>query len=134
VYNHPTSNFGPVDLLALFAPGTALHTGKLLYPPGSYQSYSSTNFILLGLLLAAQANGPTSDVEAYEQDGIFAGLKPGFALPSFAVRGPPRNYTRVRGFDRTPCKDIIYRFRPPKPTQLPNPIHNAGRCTWAHSP
>ena len=91
-----------MDLLALFAPGTPLHTGALLYPPGSHQSYSSTNFILLGLLLAQHANGATSAVEAYNQGSIFAGLEPDFKLPGFAVRGPPADQTRVRGYDRTP--------------------------------
>ena len=43
-------------------------TGYLDFTPGTYRTYSSTNFVLLGLLLAALTNASTWD--AYMQSSV----------------------------------------------------------------
>ena len=71
------------------------------FPPGTDSDYSSTNFILLGLILAAQAG---VDWDQFDQfafrppAAVRAGL---LNHTSWARRGPPAQYTRVRGYDRT---------------------------------
>jgi hypothetical protein len=76
-----------------------------------YNCYSSTNYVLLGLLLAAQDGA--SRYTDYDQKG---GIKPALADFShlrFAVEGAPAKYTPVSTFyctteycDETPLGDV----------------------------
>ena len=94
-----------------FPPCLQVHTGELLFEPGSREKYSSTNFILLGLLLAQQKNGANSSWEDYDQRTY---LETGSGINvTFAAHGAPKNYTRVRGYDRTSYngeQSILSRF------------------------
>lgn len=57
VYQDPSREWDPADLLNV----SWVNTGKLEGIPGLRTSYSSTNFVLLGLLLAALEKSPTWD-------------------------------------------------------------------------
>ena len=46
VYANPSKDFGPFDLLAL----PWVSNQGMEFPPGTDQDYSSTNFLLLGLV------------------------------------------------------------------------------------
>jgi len=102
-YAHPNRSYSPSQLLE--EPWCA--TGKLLFPPGVcdtkkyYNCYSSTNYVLLGLLLAQAAGA--AGWEAYQQKGAFPAsvLANDFADIQFAVTGAPSAYTSVRGYDTT---------------------------------
>lgn len=64
-----------------------------------YNCYSSTNYILLGLILAAHADAPSWS--AYDQHGALQPVLGDFSNLSFAVTGAPSAYTAVRGYDVT---------------------------------
>ena len=79
--------------------------GKLLFLPGRcntrkyYNCYSSTNYVLLGLLLAAKSGASSWD--GYKQ---MSGIQPAatqFAKLDFAVTGSPADFTKVHGYDTT---------------------------------
>lgn len=98
VYASPAKELTPFSLLKL----GWVATGKLNFSPGKQKAYSSTNFLLLGLLLA-QLTGSLS-WDTYQQASILD------ALPAsrrqlydirFAVHGTPRSSGAVDGFDRT---------------------------------
>eukprot|EP00754_Rhynchopus_humris_P040234 Rhum_TRINITY_DN23289_c0_g1::Rhum_TRINITY_DN23289_c0_g1_i1::g.177627::m.177627/K01286/E3.4.16.4; D-alanyl-D-alanine carboxypeptidase len=96
IYKHPHTAFSPYQLMDV----PWVRTGHLLYPPGTKQSYSSTNFMLLGLIAASQEGEWTWD--KYDQKTpIPEDLKADFAETHFAVHGAPSEYTDVHGFDRT---------------------------------
>ena len=99
VYARPSQDWGPTLLINQ----SWVATGRLEFTPGSTTRYSSTNFVLLGLLLAALTDSKTWD--AYDQGSIFDALpQERRALYSglrFGVHGAPANYTTVHGFDRT---------------------------------
>ena len=99
VYATPSKDWGPKSLINQ----TWVATGSLAFSPGSYTAYSSTNFVLLGLLLAQLTNSAAWD--AYDQRTIFAPLPPArralYSELKFGVHGPPANYTSVHGYDRT---------------------------------
>ena len=78
-------------------------TGKLDFTPGHSRhgfAYSSTNFILLGLILAERSGA--AGWEEFDQASF---LPPDVAseLPSvkYVRRGAPANVTRLTGYDRT---------------------------------
>ena len=66
--------------------------------PGTKQDYSSTNFVLLGLILAYHAGADSWD--QYEQRSF---LPPAVAkeLPSvkYVRHGAPKDVTRLHGYD-----------------------------------
>ena len=100
VYDDPSKEWDPVDILNV----SWVSTGKLDFPPGSRTSYSSTNFVLLGLLLSELAGSPTWDT--YDQLSGLDALPPARralykADVSLAVHGAPKDWTAVHGFDRT---------------------------------
>lgn len=74
------------------------NTGSLLFEPGSREKYSSTNFILLGLVLAQQANGATSSWAQYDQKAF---LRSAQYNVNYATHGTPKDVTVVHGYDRT---------------------------------
>ena len=100
-YNHPNHSYTPTQLLSL----PWVRTGKLLFAPGTcerrkyYNCYSSTNFVLLGLLLASVNDAPTwTD---YDQATALAAVHSDFEHLQFAVAGAPEQWTPVHGYDET---------------------------------
>lgn len=96
VYKRPHHEFIPAELLNV----PWVHTGALEFSPGGKTHYSSTNFVLLGLILAQYHNASTWD--AYDQS-VFVpdSVKPLLKDIVYGVHNAPENYTKVRGYDRT---------------------------------
>jgi len=98
-YAHPSEEFGPAKLIN----ESWVATGHLGFTPGTHTSYSSTNFALLGLVLAAVSGAPTWD--AFNQGSIFDVLPPErralYDRLIFGVHGAPSDHGAVHGYDRT---------------------------------
>eukprot|EP00035_Acanthoeca_spectabilis_P034264 m.28043 g.28043 ORF g.28043 m.28043 type:complete len:482 (-) comp6497_c0_seq1:1595-3040(-) len=97
VYKNPTKDWSPYDLMTL--PWVA--NGTLEFPPGSDKDYSSTNFILLGLVIAATKNVAWDDLDQASfrpPAAIAAGL---LKNTQFAAKGAPSQYSKLNAFDRT---------------------------------
>jgi len=98
VYAQPAAEWPPAKLLNL----SYVRKGKLEFEPGAHWAYSSTNFVLAGLLLARLSNATTWD--AYGQAALLSPLpaqrRSSYAL-DFASHGTPAAHGAVRGFDRT---------------------------------
>lgn len=99
VYSTASKDWTPQDLITV--PWVA--NGTMEFPPGTDSDYSSTNFVLLGLILANHA-GVTWD--KYDQ-GSF-GVRPAKAIKAgllkntqWAVHGAPEEFTPIHGYDRT---------------------------------
>eukprot|EP00039_Didymoeca_costata_P030505 m.29934 g.29934 ORF g.29934 m.29934 type:complete len:438 (-) comp8152_c0_seq2:60-1373(-) len=96
VFDHPSHDFEPPELLGL----NWVHTGKLLWTPGTYQDYSSTNFVLLGLVLANLTNATSWDT--YSQSSFFPpDLLDSLPSVGFVRAGAPDSVSRMHGYDRT---------------------------------
>jgi len=99
VYATPGKEWDPVDILNV----SWVATGALDFFPGFRTSYSSTNFVLLGLLLAHLSKAPSWD--AYDQLSTLDALPPArrqlYHAVKLAVHGPPSQWTSVKGYDRT---------------------------------
>lgn len=100
IYSKPSHDFTPPELLSV--PWVA--TGKLLCTPGHCPgygfNYSSTNFMLLGLILAERHGA--AGWEQWDQSSFLPhDLKA--ALPSirYVRRGAPSDVSRLTGYDRT---------------------------------
>jgi CubicO group peptidase (beta-lactamase class C family) len=96
LYNNPTKFYTPQELMAV--PWVAnqykpcVDTGV----PRWHKCYSSTNFMLLGMILA---NG--TEWNKFDQSTFFpSGLKQNTSL-KFGVSGAPTDYSPVHGYDRT---------------------------------
>ena len=100
-YAHPSRSYSPTYLLSL--PWVA--TGSLQFSPGAcdtrkyYNCYSSSNFVLLGLLLAQLAGA--DDWTTFAQQAPLAPAAPDFTDVQFAVTGAPAAFTPVKGYDTT---------------------------------
>ena len=100
-YAHPSRSYSPTYLLSL--PWVA--TGSLQFSPGAcdtrkyYNCYSSSNFVLLGLLLAQLAGA--DDWTTFAQQAPLAPAAPDFTDVQFAVTGAPAAFTGVKGYDTT---------------------------------
>ena len=110
-----------LSILQPVQPGSLINqtwvaTGSLNYPPGTNLSYSSTNFVLLGLL-AAKLRGAASWDE-FEQASIFDRLpaerKALYSNLTFATHSPPSKWTDVHGLDRTSYNGANASARPGK--------------------
>jgi CubicO group peptidase (beta-lactamase class C family) len=100
--NHPYEDMGPVKSMSFIFP---VKDEDWVCDPGTCGAYSSTNYELLGLLLAQQAGKHSWD--AYSQD---MGL-PQFAemnSTKFALHGPCRRYSKVHAYsnEQTPPIDM----------------------------
>jgi CubicO group peptidase (beta-lactamase class C family) len=94
MYKNPDHFFGPLEILSL----PWVYVGSL-QPVGGH-SYSSTNFMLLGLILAELAGYPSW--ENYTQlNGMPASFTSAVPDLAFGVSGAPQDYTSVRGYDLT---------------------------------
>lgn len=100
-YAHPTRVFSPTQLLSL----SWVATGRLQFSPGVcdrkryHNCYSSSNFVLLGLLLAQLAG--VDDWKSFEQQKPLAPAAADFTNLQFAVTGAPDAFTAVKGYDTT---------------------------------
>ena len=95
---HPNITVSPLDDLA-FASTRGARTP--LYPAGTKQDYSSTNFELLGLIVAAKANATRWDAPNLQRDAVFgtAELRRRFSRTAFALHGPCSDYAQVHGYE-----------------------------------
>lgn len=88
LYSEPSTAPSPTDLMSV------------PWVEGQWwneSSYSSTNFMLLGLILAAKSGAESW--EAYNQSSVLPEDLQGDIR--FGVTGSPQDYTSVHGFDRT---------------------------------
>ena len=91
-YANATTDYRPQDIL--ITPWVAKHA--LEFPPGTKMQYSSTNFVLLGLVLA-EVYGETW--LKFDQGGIIPAAAKKDSV--FAPTGPPSTHTQMHGYDRT---------------------------------
>merc|ERR1712194_1006378 len=75
--------FGPVEIIGKYSPS------KFEFSPGTDQDYCSTNYILLGLVLANHwHNGPTGSWEAFDQFSVIPeALQKDFVKSEFIMKG-----------------------------------------------
>mmetsp|Transcript_31956 Transcript_31956/g.38629 ORF Transcript_31956/g.38629 Transcript_31956/m.38629 type:complete len:460 (-) Transcript_31956:39-1418(-) len=99
LYAHPHHLYTPTQLMDV----PWVRKGHLEKPPGPHGGvfrYSSTNFLILGLILA-QAYGASS-WETYPQiNAIPENLRPAYSNIVFADTGAPSDHTPVHGYDET---------------------------------
>jgi CubicO group peptidase (beta-lactamase class C family) len=99
IYEHPSQDYTPPDLLAV----PWVHTGKLAFPPGTARhgfAYSSTNFVLLGLVLAHLDGAVSWDV--FDQTSFMpADVKAKLPSVKYVRSGAPSSVSRLSGYDRT---------------------------------
>ena len=93
LYRNPMHTYGPLEILSLPWVYEGARTAPL------FQGYSSTNFVLLGLLLA-QHQG-VSSWEELAQSSFIPSMLPKLPSVVFANKGVPSDFTRVVGYDRT---------------------------------
>lgn len=96
LYDHAGTSYTPTELMKL--PWVAHHYQPCIdEPPHWHKCYSSTNFMILGLILAEYSGESTW--KSFDQSSFLPdSLKGKF---QFAVRGAPKDYTAVHGYDRT---------------------------------
>ena len=96
LYANPTHMFGPLEILSL----PWVYNGTLL-PPSPYgHAYSSTNFLLLGLILAKYTNA--SNWDQLDQLCLLpASLRDELRDLRFSTAKPPSDYTPEHGYDCT---------------------------------
>jgi CubicO group peptidase (beta-lactamase class C family) len=96
LFDHAATDFTPPKLLAL----PWVHKGKLDFEPGKNRSYSSTNFVLLGLVLAHKAGAPYWD--EYDQKSFLPkDMQALLSSVRYMARGCPADVGRIHGYDRT---------------------------------
>jgi hypothetical protein len=101
VYKNPTIDYSPYDLLKM----PWVSTGKLDFAPGTDKEYSSTNFLVLGLVIAAVA-GPDGQGVAWDKFDQYA-FRPKSLVNQllnntvFARRGSPDHFVTLSAYDRT---------------------------------
>ena len=101
VYATPAQDWSPFDLLRLKWVGGK---GALDFPPGTKKAYSSTNFLLLGLVLAAATNGGGVAWDRFDQFAFRPAAAASAGLlnrTAFARHGAPSAYTTLDAYDRT---------------------------------
>jgi CubicO group peptidase (beta-lactamase class C family) len=92
--NHPHEDLGPVEELSFLTPGKSFNC-----EPGTCGEYSSTNYELLGLILAQDAGVDSWD--AYSQvSGLPEDLMSSMLHTSFALHGPCAKYTKVHAYTK----------------------------------
>jgi CubicO group peptidase (beta-lactamase class C family) len=95
LYKNPKKAYTPQQLLAL--PWVANHFKPCIdQAPHWHKCYSSTNFMLLGLILA---NG--TEWDKFDQGSFLPPSLQKSSSLKFAVSGAPDDYSPVHGYDRT---------------------------------
>jgi len=90
-----SKDFSPVEIISNYV------STNLTYTPGTMQSYCSTNYILLGLVLANHyhKNGSTWSWQGYDQLSVIPGaLQKAFKTSQFLTAGTCKDHTPVHGF------------------------------------
>ncbi len=99
VYARADHVFAPMELFNL-----SWVRGKLRFPPGEDFNYSSTGFMLLGLILAEYNKAQTWT--AFNQSlGFPPALRASFSSVRYGADRPPSTFSDVRGYDRTSYND-----------------------------
>jgi len=101
-FDHPTEDLGPIKELSF------LHAGQGFdCDPGTCGEYSSSNYELLGLILAQQAGAQSWD-QYQQSEGLPKDVLSAMPSTSFAVHGPCSKYTDVHAYskERTPPVDV----------------------------
>jgi CubicO group peptidase (beta-lactamase class C family) len=89
---NPTRDIGPFELIHAMRK-------SLIYPPGTTGSYSSMNFVFLGLILAKGEN--VSSWDAYNQRHVFPeSVAPNYQHTDFVLHGPCSDITQVHQYAR----------------------------------
>lgn len=94
-FKNRTKAFGPDEIILNYVNAT------LQFPAGRQQSYCSTNYILLGLLLARHFHDSrqTWSWQGYDQRTVFPkALRGDFNHSNFVLGGSCKNFTPVHGF------------------------------------
>jgi len=90
-----SKDFGPVEIIGKYVSPRTHHK------PGTRQSYCSTNYILLGLILANHHHkvGSTWSWQGYDQQSVIPdALRKAFARSQFVTSGTCQDHTPVHGF------------------------------------
>ena len=97
VLKQPDHDFTPPEIMSL--PWVA--KGSLRFTPGTNFEYSTTNFIILGLVLCA-VDDQCSTWDDYDQRAFAnAAVRAKLADTNFGAHGAPADFGAVHGFDRT---------------------------------
>ncbi len=96
VYDNPEHMFSPLEIFSL----DWVKKGELKFPPGERTSYSSTNFMLLGLILAQHAGADSWD-QFNQLVAVPEKVRGSLSNLSFGVLDPPSALTPMHGYDRT---------------------------------
>jgi CubicO group peptidase (beta-lactamase class C family) len=93
-FAHPDHDYGPVEILSSI-------NGQMNFAPGARQDYCSTNFILLGLILAQYYNASSWDAYDQKRTSIPAALLQAypFSRTTFVEHGQCAKYLPVHGYD-----------------------------------
>lgn len=98
--DHPDAELGPVKSMNFIA----MQTGKMgegfQCAPGLCGMYSSSNYVLAGLILA-QAAGDDSWDEYDQKSSLPADVLAGMPTTTWALHGKCSKYTRVHGYTKT---------------------------------
>jgi CubicO group peptidase (beta-lactamase class C family) len=97
-FDHPEQDLGPVEEMSFLWP-----MKKFAFRPGTGTSYSSSNYELLGLILAQQANKTSWEEYTQAQD---LPVLPEMKSTSFATRGKCSKYMQVHGYSSNGTNDV----------------------------
>jgi len=102
-FDHPHEDIGPVKSINFLAP-----LKNYSCAPGTCGEYSSTNYELLGLILAQQAGKSSWDEYSQGDDLPFLPEMRSTWAGKFGVRGPCSKYTHVHAYSRQdPSVDVF---------------------------
>lgn len=99
-FDHPRKDLGPIEEMSFIFPVKSFSCD-----PGACAEYSSSNYELLGLLLAQQAGKASWDEYTQAEDlPVF----PEMTNTAFSVHGPCSKYTKVHAYsnERSPPVDV----------------------------
>eukprot|EP00421_Protoceratium_reticulatum_P017592 CAMPEP_0168387010 /NCGR_PEP_ID=MMETSP0228-20121227/15724_1 /TAXON_ID=133427 /ORGANISM="Protoceratium reticulatum, Strain CCCM 535 (=CCMP 1889)" /LENGTH=417 /DNA_ID=CAMNT_0008400231 /DNA_START=56 /DNA_END=1309 /DNA_ORIENTATION=+ len=97
LYSDPNTSWAPTRLMNVPWVKGHFKKCKSMVPWFPAICYSSTNFMLLGLVLAAHAHA--TSWESFDQTPLLPKSLQGRVR--FALKGAPKDYTPVHGYDRT---------------------------------
>jgi D-alanyl-D-alanine carboxypeptidase len=101
-FDHPREDLGPVKELSFLEPGQEFDCD-----PGTCGEYSSSNYELLGLILAQQAGASSWD-DYKQATGLPKDVLAQMPNTNFAVHGPCSKYTEVHAYssEQNPPVDV----------------------------
>jgi len=106
-FRNRTRDFSPVEILRDFV------GRRMDFAPGAAQSYSSTNYVILGLVLAAHqhsgSGGPRSWTDLDQKAVIPEPLRAAFARSAFVQAGPCERHSPVHGYMEAYLTDPMLR-------------------------